>query len=76
MAKKLVDLFCFKFESSSPCIDNQFAIYITQNPVFHDRSSHIEVDCHLAHDTMVKKLICASFTPSLASFTPLLVIDN
>lgn len=44
--------------------DNKAAINISQNPVQHDRTKHVEIDRHFIKEKVDTGLICMPFVPS------------
>jgi len=41
--------------------DNKAAIEISQNPIQHDKTKHIEIDWHFIKQNLEEKVICFSF---------------
>ena len=64
MRQLLQELRSGKDEQIKLVYDNQTALHIASNPVFHERTKHIEVDCHFIREKIASGCVATSFVNS------------
>eukprot|EP00253_Pinus_taeda_P004175 PITA_04175 len=64
LRKLLVNLFRRNMEATRIMCDNQSCIKLSENPVFHDRSKHIDIRCHFVRDCVQRGAVQLSYTPT------------
>jgi hypothetical protein len=64
LRKLLSDLLRSELEPTVIHCDKQSCIKLTENPVFHDRSKHIELRYHYIRDMIQRKVLSLQYVPT------------
>eukprot|EP00253_Pinus_taeda_P008489 PITA_08489 len=65
LRKLLVSLFRKRMEATNVFCDNQSCIKLFENPVFHDRSKHIDIRCHFIKDCVQYGAVQLQYVPTV-----------
>jgi hypothetical protein len=65
LRKLLSYLFSVELEPIIIHFDNQSYINLSKNPVFHDRSKHIEMKYHYVHDMVQNKILSIQYVSTV-----------
>jgi hypothetical protein len=60
----LTDLFDHEMDPTTIHCDNQSCVKLSENPMFHDRSKHIEIKDHYIKDMVQRKTIHVRYLPT------------
>eukprot|EP00253_Pinus_taeda_P004305 PITA_04305 len=64
LRKLLVNLFRRRMEATRILCDNQSCIELSKNPIFHDRSKHIDIKCHFLKNYVQLGVVQLRYTPT------------
>ena len=64
LRKLLVNLLKEKMEATYILCDNQSCIKLSENPVLHDRSKHIDIRCHFIRDCVQRGVVQLKYIPT------------